>query len=64
MEFEFTEVDDVNGDTTLEVWGSGSRLHFRVFDDHGNSLLVYIKNGTELAQMILASSWGYQKEDR
>lgn len=63
-EYTFKESDDVEGTTTLEVWGDGSRATFMITHEDGRHLHVYIKNAGELARMILASSWGYGKDLR
>lgn len=59
MDFEFTATDAVTGDSTLEVWGEGSRVHFVITDNEGKSMSIYLRNGVELASRIIASSWGY-----
>ena len=55
----FTETDDVNGDTHLDVWtNTGSDIHIRIVnvvtDEHQQ---VYLRNGEELAKAILRKAW-------
>jgi hypothetical protein len=55
----FTETDDVNGDTYLDVWtNTGSDLHILIINvDTDERQQVYLRNGEELAKAILRKAW-------
>lgn len=55
----FTETDDVNGDTYLDVWtNTGSDLHILIVNvDTDERQQVYLRNGEELAKAILRKAW-------
>lgn len=54
----FTETDDVNGETMIEVWtNTGGDLHVRVCDSDGNGKSIYLRDGVSLAKAILKAAW-------
>ena len=55
----FTETDDVNGDTYIDVWtNTGSDLHILIVNvDTDERQQVYLRNGEELAKAILRKAW-------
>lgn len=55
----FTETDDVNGGTYIDVWtNTGSDLHILIVNvDTDERQQVYLRNGEELAKAILRKAW-------
>lgn len=51
----FTETDDVNGDTYIDVWtNTGSDLHILIVNGGSDERQqVYLRDGVELAKAIL-----------
>jgi len=56
----FTETDDVNGDTYLDVWTNGvGDLHILIGStvDGPPNRIVYIRDGESLGKAILKAMW-------
>lgn len=57
MKTLFEAVDNVNGDSSLEIWTNGSGdLHIRVFSDEGSES-IYLRNGLPLAKELIRELW-------
>ena len=55
----FTALDDVNGDTYIDVWtNTGSDLHILIVNGGSDERQqVYLRDGVELAKAILRKAW-------
>jgi hypothetical protein len=54
----YSAVDDVDGETRIDVWTNGvGDLHISISDPHALPASVYIRNGEELAKAILKAVW-------
>jgi len=54
----FTETDDVEGETYIDVWTNGvGDLHIAIVHPEKETLSVYLRNGEALGKAILKAMW-------
>lgn len=55
----YTNTDDVNGDTMIDVWTNGvGDLHILILNvDTQERQTVYLRNGEELGKAIMREMW-------
>lgn len=54
----FEHVDDVNGETYIDVWTNGvGDLHVAIVHPEKETASIYIRNGEKLGKAILKAVW-------